>query len=87
MAIPITIVGLGPGRWEALTLEARDVLAQAAQEQQPVYLRTLVHPAAEALKEHMPDLRLESFDRFYEESDRWETLYTELAEADQAYAL
>lgn len=80
MSIPITIVGLGPGRWDALTLEARDVLAQAAREQQPVYFRTLVHPVSEAIKQHLPDLRMESFDRFYEESERWETLYTALAE-------
>ena len=80
MAIPITIVGLGPGRWDALTIEARDVLAQAAREQQPVYLRTLVHPVSEAIKQHLPDLRMESFDRFYEEAERWETLYIALAE-------
>lgn len=80
MAIPITIVGLGPGRWAELTLEARDVLARAAQEQQPVYFRTLVHPVAEAIKQHFPDLHMESFDRFYEESENWEMLYTKLAE-------
>jgi tetrapyrrole methylase family protein/MazG family protein len=80
MAVPVTIIGLGPGRWEALTLEARDVLAQAAREQQPIYLRTLVHPVARAIKHHLPDLHLESFDRFYEESERWESLYGELAE-------
>jgi tetrapyrrole methylase family protein / MazG family protein len=80
MAIAITVVGLGPGRWAELTLEAREILAQAAQEQQPVYFRTLVHPVVEDIKRNLPNLRMEAFDRFYEESENWETLYTELAE-------
>ncbi|HLI08485.1 MAG TPA: nucleoside triphosphate pyrophosphohydrolase [Ktedonobacteraceae bacterium] len=80
MAIPITIVGLGPGRWVELTLEARDVLVEAAEEQQAVYFRTLVHPVTEEIRQHLPGLCIESFDRFYEESENWETLYTKLAE-------
>ena len=40
MTLSITMLGLGPGRWADLTLEAHEALAQAAR-QQPVYFRTL----------------------------------------------
>ncbi|HET9919741.1 MAG TPA: nucleoside triphosphate pyrophosphohydrolase [Ktedonobacteraceae bacterium] len=80
MTMAITIVGLGPGRWADLTIEARDVLAQAAQTGQPVYFRTLVHPIVEDMRRELPGLGMESFDRFYEESEDWETLYTQIAE-------
>ncbi|NLZ91499.1 MAG: nucleotide pyrophosphohydrolase, partial [Clostridiales bacterium] len=36
----ITVVGLGPGRWEHLTLEALETLEKA----QRVFLRTEKHP-------------------------------------------
>ena len=41
----LIIVGLGPGAWEQVTLEARDVLAAAS----TVYLRTRTHPTARHL--------------------------------------
>jgi tetrapyrrole methylase family protein / MazG family protein len=71
----ITILGLGPGAWDDLTIQARAVLAQAAQERTTVYFRTLVHPTVEPLKREIPDLLIESFDTFYDESDDWEKLY------------
>src|SRR5258708_3915842 len=76
----ITILGLGPGSWDDLTIQARAVLARAAQEQMPVYFRTLVHPTVEPLKAELPDLALKSFDDFYDESDNWEKLYQSITD-------
>ena len=80
MTLSITMLGLGPGRWADLTLEAHEALAQAARQQQPVYFRTLVHPTVDDIRRELPNLSLKSFDRFYEESENWETLYTQIAE-------
>src|SRR6266496_883489 len=78
MVASITIVGLGPGQWSDLTLEAYRVLAQAAE--RAVYFRTLIHPTIERLKVELPGLHCGSFDRFYDESTNWETLYQRIAE-------
>ncbi|GCE18286.1 nucleoside triphosphate pyrophosphohydrolase [Dictyobacter kobayashii] len=75
----ITIVGLGPGSIHDLTLEARRVLVQAANDNQTVYFRTIIHPTVEPLKLDIPKLRIESFDRLYDESDDWSTLYQQIA--------
>jgi tetrapyrrole methylase family protein/MazG family protein len=76
----ITIVGLGPGRLADVTLEAHKMFTQAAQESQTVYFRTIIHPTVEPLKQDIPDLRIESFDKLYDESDDWSALYLQLAE-------
>jgi tetrapyrrole methylase family protein/MazG family protein len=76
----ITIIGLGPGSINDLTLQAREMLAQAAHDQQPVYFRTIIHPTVESLKQDLPHLQIESFDRFYDESQDWSTLYQQIAE-------
>lgn len=76
----ITILGLGPGRWTDLTLQAHNVLLQAARDQRTVYFRTLIHPTVEPLCNALPDLHLESFDYLYNESTSWETLYQQIAE-------
>jgi tetrapyrrole methylase family protein/MazG family protein len=76
----ITILGLGPGKWTDLTLEAHTVLSQAVKDGQPVYFRTLTHPTIEPLKNALPGLRLASFDHVYNESQNWETLYQRIAE-------
>lgn len=75
----ITILGLGPGSWGDLTIQARALLAQAAQEHTPVYFRTLVHPTVEPLQKDLPDLKITSFDHVYDESDDWEKLYQSIA--------
>ncbi len=80
MTTAITIVGLGPGRWDNLTLQARDCFAQAAQAGATVYFRTFVHPTVEPLRREFPDLQIESFDAYYEESQEWGTLYQRIAE-------
>ncbi len=76
----ITILGLGPGRWEDITLQARALLEQAASDNTTVYFRTLIHPTVEPLKQEIPDLRITSFDSFYDESTSWDTLYQSIAE-------
>ncbi len=76
----ITIIGLGPGGFADLTLQARTILAEAAQQQQTVYFRTLVHPTVEPIQQDLPTLRIESFDRLYDASDNWNTLYSHITE-------
>ena len=53
----ITIIGLGPGSIKDLTLQAREMLAQAAHDQQPVYFRTIIHPTVASLKQDLPHLQ------------------------------
>src|SRR5215472_16633540 len=72
----ITVVGLGPGRWEDLTIEARDILLAAT----TVICRTLRHPTVEALRSKRPDLILDSFDPFYEEASSFAELYPRMAD-------
>src|SRR5947209_17281600 len=80
MASSITIVGLGPGEWNDLTLQAYAVLVGAAAERQAFYFRNLIHPTIERMKEEITGLRCESFDHYYDESQNWETLYQQIAE-------
>jgi tetrapyrrole methylase family protein/MazG family protein len=76
----ITILGLGPGRWEDLTLQARALLEQAASGNTTAYFRTLIHPTVEPLKQEIPNLCIASFDSFYDESTSWDTLYQRIAQ-------
>ncbi|MBF6589416.1 MAG: nucleoside triphosphate pyrophosphohydrolase [Ktedonobacterales bacterium] len=68
----ITIVGLGPGRWEDLTIAAQQVLSVA----DSVYFRTLRHPTVDALRARYPGLDAVSFDSLYEEAESFDTLYS-----------
>jgi tetrapyrrole methylase family protein / MazG family protein len=76
----ITILGLGPGSWGDLTIQARTLLTQAAQIHTPVYFRTLVHPTIEPLMAELPHLQSESFDEAYDESEDWERLYQRITD-------
>ena len=82
----ITILGLGPGRWDDLTLQAHALLEQAGADNTTVYFRTLIHPTVEPLKQEIPNLRIASFDSFYDESTSWDTLYQRIAEELSALA-
>src|SRR5215217_753100 len=73
MATQIIVVGLGPGAWEQVTLEARDVLAAAG----TVWLRTTTHPTAAYLPGH---LTVESFDYLYEREAEFADSYRQIAE-------
>ncbi|HEY7357165.1 MAG TPA: hypothetical protein VH590_11885, partial [Ktedonobacterales bacterium] len=79
MAAEMVILGLGPGRWEDLTLEARAALEQAAAGGQAVYFRTLRHPTLVAIRARYPGLAARSFDTLYEQSETWDNLYAEMA--------
>src|SRR5260370_11269983 len=72
----ITVVGLGPGRWEDLTLEARDVLLGA----RLVVCRTLRNPTVDALRTRRPDLALVSFDTLYDAALSFAELYPQVGE-------
>ena len=76
----ITILGLGPGRWEDLTLQARALLERAASDKKTVFFRTLIHPIIEPLKYEIPNLSITSFDSFYDEATNWDTLYQRIAQ-------
>jgi tetrapyrrole methylase family protein/MazG family protein len=80
MPASITIVGLGPGQLTDLTVSAHTVLEQAAASGQHVYFRTTIHPIVTPLREILPTLQIESFDRLYDASEKWDTLYAEIAE-------
>ncbi len=75
----ITLLGLGPGGIQDMTREALTQLEQAASDNFPVYFRTIIHPTVEPLKTALPALRIESFDRLYDESEDWNTLYQQIA--------
>lgn len=68
----ITIVGLGPGDPNQLTLEAHQVLLGAGE----VYLRTCHHPTVASLPQGSS---LHFFDHLYEEKDTFAEVYDEVA--------
>jgi len=69
----ISIVGLGPGGADLLTLAAQQRLAAADE----VYLRTRRHPTVAALPAH---LAVHSFDDFYQRLPTFEAVYQAIAE-------
>jgi tetrapyrrole methylase family protein/MazG family protein len=75
-AATIVVVGLGPGRWDDLTVAARALLEQAPR----VLCRTMRHPTVDELRARRPDLVLESFDALYDGAESFATLYTTMAE-------
>lgn len=69
----ITILGLGPGDPQMLTLEARALLDSVPE----ILLRTRRHPTVAALPTH---LRIRSFDELYERMSDFESIYDAIAE-------
>lgn len=79
----ITILGLGPGDPQALTLEARGVLAHA----QEIFLRTRGHPTVPALPGLCSKgLRVHSFDHLYETLSDFDEIYSAIADTIVARA-
>jgi tetrapyrrole methylase family protein/MazG family protein len=72
----IVVVGLGPGRWDDLTIEARDLLLSAPH----VLCRTLRHPTVDALRERRPELVIDSFDTLYDTAKSFAALYPAMVE-------
>jgi tetrapyrrole methylase family protein/MazG family protein len=69
----IIAVGLGPGAWEQVTLEAQETLHNAT----TIYLRTRTHPTAGHLPSHL-DVR--TFDYLYERESDFSSIYRQIAE-------
>jgi len=69
----IVVVGLGPGPYRALTLEAVEALHTAGE----LYLRTRVHPTVD---EFPPALRWTAFDELYETADSFDELYERIVD-------
>ncbi|MEM7801652.1 MAG: SAM-dependent methyltransferase, partial [Chloroflexota bacterium] len=67
----ITVVGLGPGDGRLLTREAWELLSNAAE----LYVRTARHPAVGDLPE---SLTVHSFDHIYDQSEKFEDVYSEI---------
>ena len=72
----IIVVGLGPGRWEDLTVEALDTLMAA----RSLICRTTRHPTVDVLRERRPDLVIESFDALYDTTSTFAELYPTMAQ-------
>jgi tetrapyrrole methylase family protein/MazG family protein len=68
----MTILGLGPGDPQHLTLEAWNTLESADE----IFVRTLQHPTVGSLPNH---LDVKSFDRMYEGSDTFDEVYESIA--------
>ena len=69
----ITILGLGPGNPQHLTLEVRDWLRSISE----IYIRTSHHPTVAAFPE---GLKVFSFDDIYDHEDAFETVYEKIIE-------
>ncbi|NPV06471.1 MAG: nucleoside triphosphate pyrophosphohydrolase [Anaerolineae bacterium] len=70
--MPITIVGLGPGPLEQMSLGAWRVLESAT----TVLVRTARHPTVRQLP---PEIQVRSFDVVYESHEAFEQVYEEIA--------
>ena len=69
----LTIVGMGPGSQEFLTLEAYQHLTKKGK----VYLRTLKHPVVEFLIAEGADF--ESYDHYYDQFETFDEVYENIA--------
>ena len=68
MARSVTVVGLGPGAWGQVTLEAREAIASASE----VWLRTARHPVVSSLP---TGPTVQSFDYLYDEKGTFAEVY------------
>ena len=69
----IVVIGLGPGAPEQLTRQAWDWLTDCGE----VWLRTRQHPVVESLPKN---LKVNSFDSFYEKGEDFESVYAQIVE-------
>lgn len=70
----ITAVGMGPGDFRYLTMEAWELMQSGL----PLILRTARHPAAEEIKKR--GISFSSYDNFYESAADFEELYKKIAD-------
>lgn len=74
MSMKITVVGLGAGNWQDMTLGAINVLKQSDR----IFLRTEKHPVVEYIKSQ--GINYKSFDNFYEKGRTFEEVYSSIVE-------
>lgn len=79
----IIALGLGPGRWEDLTVEAQTILDTTP----AIIVRTERHPTVDTLRTRRPDLPLTSFDAFYDNAASFADLYPLMAREALARAM
>jgi len=70
----IHIIGLGPGNYRDITAGALELLQSCL----PIYFRTEIHPVVAELRKK--GIVFESFDRVYEQSKDFDTVYQTIAE-------
>ena len=69
----ITVIGLGPGDFGLMTMEAWELMQQADH----LYLRTAVHPTVEEIVKR--GISFDSYDSYYEKAESFEALYESIA--------
>lgn len=74
MAKTITVVGIGPGGKQYLTLEAIEMIKQA----NPLYLRTEKHPIVDYFRSL--GIKIESFDNIYDTNENFEEVYDKIVD-------
>ncbi len=74
MSHKITIIGLGAGDWNQLTLGVYQTLKSAKN----LFLRTKEHPVVERFEQE--GIQFTSFDAVYEENDQFEAVYNQITE-------
>jgi len=62
MEADLTVVGLGPGVWDMLTIEAVEVMRTARE----VWVRTAIHPTLAPIRQRLTDVTFHSFDHLYD---------------------
>ncbi|GAC1444408.1 MAG: nucleoside triphosphate pyrophosphohydrolase [Chloroflexota bacterium] len=72
----LIIVGLGPGTWESLTVQAASILQSAVD----VYVRTSVQPSIQSIQSHVPNVHFHSFDYLYDSQSSLEDIYSQITE-------
>src|SRR5258708_34033553 len=75
-AAAIIVVGLGPGRWDDLTVAARAALEDAS----GVICRTTRHPTVDELRERRPELAIDSFDALYDGAQSFDALFATIVD-------
>jgi len=72
----LTIVGLGPGIWDLLTVEAVETLRSAGE----VYARTAVHPTLAPIRDHLAGVTIHTFDDLYESESSFAAVYAAIVD-------
>jgi len=77
----ITIVGLGPGSPDALTVGALRALRHASESGTPIWLRTRIHPTVTYLETEEGLSFTGSFDSFYDTSANFDDVYLAIVDS------